>query len=56
MLPLLKIRDDLDFSLKQIEKKIKTHEFVRMNGKVAYYKNKQDNIDVVHGPYKYEKS
>ena len=26
-----------------------------MNGKVAYYKNKEDKIDVVHGPYTYEK-
>ena len=56
MLPLLKIRDDLDFKSEEDRKRDKnSREFVRMNGKVAYYKNKEDKIDVVHGPYTYEK-
>jgi len=56
MLPLLKIRDDLDFKTDEDRKKDKdSREFVRMNGKVAFYKNKEENIDVVHGPYTFKK-
>lgn len=56
MTPLLKIRNELDFKSESDRKKDKeAREFIRMNGKVAFYKNKEDKIDIVHGPYTYSK-
>ena len=56
MMPLLKIRNELDFKSETDRLKDKeAREFVRMNGKVAFYKNKEEKIDVVHGPYTHKK-
>lgn len=56
MMPLLKIRNELDFKSDSDRLRDKeSREFVRMNGKVAFYKNKDEQIDVVHGPYTHKK-
>ena len=52
MVPLLKIRNELDFKTDTDRQKDKdSREFVRMNGKVSFYKNNEGNLSYVNGPY-----
>ena len=56
MSPMLKIRDELDFTSKdalQVERA--SREFTRLNGQVSFYKNNDGDVDTVPGPYKKEK-
>ena len=52
MTPLLKIRNELDFKTDTDRQKDRdSREFVRMNGQVSFYKNNDEQIDLVRGPY-----